>query len=230
MKWNKQFNYPKSMRSFINGSRHYDVNQDKLPSVTAILSATASEEKKKALMAWKERVGHQEAEKIKAEASSRGTSMHTYIEQYLLGQQNMELIEENNQAKSMAQEIIDNGLNDKLTEIWGAEAIVHYPKLYAGTADCIGIYQGQESILDFKQSNKVKREEYIEDFFLQLGAYSLAHNKVYQSKITQGVILLCTIDNLFQDFKIKGNKLIEYQKKFLEKVDEYNNKKLSTST
>jgi len=227
MKWNRQFNYPKSTKFFVGGSRHYDINTEKLPSVTAILSATASQEKKDALRAWKERVGYQEAEKIKIEAASRGTSMHSFIEQYLLGQQNMQLIEENNQAKIMAQKIIDDGLNDKLTEIWGAEVTVYYPKLYAGTADCIGIYQEQETIIDFKQSNKVKREEYIEDFFLQLGAYSLAHNKVYQSKIIQGVILLCTIDNLFQVFKIKGNQLIDYQKKFLEKVEEYNKKKSS---
>ena len=221
MKWNKQFSYPKSTKSFISGSRHYDVNREKLPSVTAILSATASEEKKAALKAWKERVGYQEAEKIKAEASSRGISMHSFIEQYLLGQQNMQLIEEKNQAKKMAQEIIDNGLNDKLTEIWGAEATLHYPKLYAGTADCIGVYQGQESILDFKQSNKPKIEQFIEDYFLQLSAYSLAHNKVYSTKITQGVVLICTIDNLFQSFKIEDEKLIKYEKKFLEKVNQY---------
>ena len=221
MKWNKQFSYPKSTKSFISGSRHYDVNREKLPSVTAILSATASEEKKAALKAWKEKVGHQEAEKIKKEASSRGSSMHSFIEQYLLGHQNMQLIEENNQAKKMAQEIIDNGLNDKLTEIWGAEATLHYPKKYAGTADCIGVYQGQESILDFKQSNKPKIEQFIEDYFLQLSGYILAHNKVYSTRITQGVVLICTVDNLFQSFKIENEKLIKYEKKFLEKVNQY---------
>ena len=221
MKWNKQFSYPKSTKSFVGGSRHYDVNREKLPSVTAILSATASEEKKAALKAWKEKVGYQEAEKIKTEASFRGVSMHLFIEQYLLGQQNMQLIEENNQAKKMAQEIIDNGLNDKLTEIWGAEATLHYPKLYAGTADCIGVYQNQESILDFKQSNKPKIEQFIEDYFLQLSGYILAHNKVYSTRITQGVVLICTVDNLFQSFKIENEKLIKYEKKFLEKVNQY---------
>ena len=221
MKWNKQFSYPKSTKSFISGSRHYDVNREKLPSVTAILSATASEEKKAALKAWKEKVGYQEAEKIKKEASSRGSSMHLFIEQYLLGQQNMQLIEENNQAKKMAQEIIDNGLNDKLSEIWGAEATLCYPNKYAGTADCVGIYEGRETIIDFKQSNKPKIEKFIEDYFLQLAAYSLAHNTVYSSKITQGVVLICTVDNLFQSFKIQDEKLIKYEKKFLEKVNQY---------
>ena len=221
MKWNKQFNYPKSMRSIINGSRHYAVNEEKLPSVTSILSATKSEEDKAAIMAWKERVGQEEAEKIKTEASVRGTSMHSFLEQYLLGKLNMQLIEENNKVKEMAQEIIENGIKEKLTEIWGVEATLYYPNKYAGTADCVGIYQGRETIIDFKQSNKLKKEKYIEEYYLQLGAYSLAHNTVYKSKITQGVVLLCTVDNLFQNFKIEGDKLIEYQKKFLEKVKQY---------
>ena len=221
MKWNKQFNYPKSMRSIINGSRHYAVNEEKLPSVTSILSATKSEEDKAAIMAWKERVGQEEAEKIKTEASVRGTSMHSFLEQYLLGKLNMQLIEENNKVKEMAQEIIENGIKEKLTEIWGVEATLYYPNKYAGTADCVGIYQGRETIIDFKQSNKLKKEKYIEEYYLQLGAYSLAHNTVYKSKITQGVVLLCTVDNLFQNFKIEGDKLIEYQKKFLKKVKQY---------
>ena len=98
---------------------------------------------------------------------------------------------------------------------------VYYPGKYAGTADCIGVYEGKNSLLDFKQSNKPKREEYIEDYFLQLGAYSLAHNTVYNSNITQGVILLCTVDRLFQDFKIEGNELINFQNKFLDRVEQF---------
>ncbi len=227
MKWNKRFNYPKSMRSIISGSRHYAVNQETLPSVTSVLAVTKSDEDKAAIIAWKERVGYEEAEKIKTEASTRGTSMHLFLEQYLLGQLNMELIEENNKARGMAQEIIDNGINEKLTEIWGTEATLYYPNKYAGTTDCVGIYQGQETIIDFKQSNKPKKEKYLEEYYLQLGAYSLAHNTVYQSKITQGVVLLCKVDNLFQNFKIEGDKLIEYQKKFLEKVKQYYEQKFN---
>ena len=121
----------------------------------------------------------------------------------------------------MANEIIDKGLKNKLSEVWGAEATVYFPDKYAGTADCIGIYEGKESIIDFKQSNKPKKEEYIEDYFLQVGAYSLAHNTVYNSKISQGVILICTVDRLFQDFKIEGTDLIKYQNKFLERVEQF---------
>jgi len=205
----------------ISGSRMYAVNQEKLPSVTSILQATQSEEKKASLANWKARVGVAEANRIKNDASSRGASMHNFLEKYLLGQLNLELLEEENKSKKMADEIIEQGIKDKLSEIWGTEATLYYPGKYAGTCDAVGVYEGQETIIDFKQSNKPKKEEWIEDYYLQLGAYSLAHNVVHNSKITQGIVLLCTVDNLFQDFRIQGEKLEEYQNKFLEKVEQY---------
>ena len=222
MYWNNRFSYPKSMRSMVNGSRMYAVNQEKLPSVTSILQATQSEEKKASLANWKARVGTVEANRIKNDASSRGTSMHAFLEKYLLGQLNLELLEEqDNKSKKMADEIIEQGIKNKLSEIWGTEATLYYPGKYAGTCDACGVYEGQETIIDFKQSNKPKKEEWIEDYYLQLGAYSLAHNIVYNSRITQGIVLLCTVDNLFQDFRIQGVKLEEYQNKFLEKVEQF---------
>ncbi|MBT3599905.1 MAG: hypothetical protein HN513_03375 [Candidatus Pelagibacter sp.] len=222
MQWNNKFSYPKSMRSMVNGSRMYAVNQEKLPSVTSILQATQSEEKKASLANWKARVGTVEANRIKNDASSRGTSMHAFLEKYLLGQLNLELLEEqDNKSKKMADEIIEQGIKNKLSEIWGTEATLYYPGKYAGTCDACGVYEGQETIIDFKQSNKPKKEEWIEDYYLQLGAYSLAHNIVYNSRITQGIVLLCTVDNLFQDFRIQGVKLEEYQNKFLEKVEQF---------
>ena len=170
----------------------------------------------------------QEANRIKKDASSRGTSMHAYLEKYLLGKLNLELIEfTEDKSKLMADEIIENGIKNKLSEIWGTEATLYYPGKYAGTCDACGVYEGQESIIDFKQSNKLKREEWIEDYYLQLGAYSLAHNVVYNSRITQGIILLCTVDNVFQDFRIEGEKLIDYQNKFLEKVNQYYNERMT---
>ena len=221
MQWNNKFLYPKSMRSMVSGSRMYAVNQQKLPSVTSILQATQSEEKKASLANWKARVGIAEANRIKNDASSRGTSMHSFLEKYLLGQLNLELLEIENKSKKMADEIIEQGIKNKLSEIWGTEATLYYPGKYAGTCDAVGVYEGQETIIDFKQSNKPKKEEWIEDYFLQLGAYSLAHNVVYNSKITQGIVLLCTVDNLFQDFRIQDTKLEEYQNKFLEKVEQF---------
>ena len=166
MKWNTKFSYPKSSRSLIKGSRHYSLDGSSLPSVTTILSATKREEDKAALLAWKQRVGNVEADRIKKEASARGTSMHSYIEKFLYGKLNQELLEDENKSRNMAEEIIDKGLKNKLLEIWGSEATIYYPGKYAGTADCIGVYEGKETILDFKQSNKPKKEEYIEDYFL----------------------------------------------------------------
>jgi genome maintenance exonuclease 1 len=205
-----------------SGSRMYAVNQEKLPSVTSILQATQSEEKKASLANWKARVGATEANRIKNDASNRGTSMHAFLEKYLLGQLNLELLEEeDNKSKKMADEIIEQGIKNKLTEIWGTEATLYYPGKYAGTCDACGVYEGQETIIDFKQSNKPKKEVWIEDYYLQLGAYSLAHNTVHNSNITQGIVLLCTVDNLFQDFRIQDAKLEEYQIKFLKKVEQY---------
>ena len=222
MKWNNKFIYPKSSKSIENGLRKYLFGEEKLPSVTSILQATKTEEDKASLELWKERVGHKEANKIKNEASSRGTSMHSYIEDFLRGRINKSFFESNKQYKSMAKEIIDKGIKGKLEEIYGMETTLHYPKKYAGTADLVGIYQGQETIIDFKQANKPKKADYIQDYFLQLGAYTLAHNVVYKTSITSGVILLCTVDNLFQDFKIDGAELIMYQNLFLGRLKKFN--------
>ena len=223
MQWNNKFSYPKSMRSIVNGSRHYSVNQERLPSVTTILKATESEEKKASIANWKARVGNAEANRIKNDASNRGSSMHYFLERYLLGQLNLELLNDNeNKSKKMADEIIEKGIKGKFSEIWGSEATLYYPSKYAGTCDACGVYEDRETIIDFKQSNKPKKVDYIQDYFLQLGAYTLAHNVVYKTNITSGVILLCTVDNLFQDFKIEGKELIMYQNLFLGRLKKFN--------
>jgi len=221
MQWNNKFVYPKSTRSIIQGSRHYMVNEENLPSVTAILKATESEEKKAKLAEWKQRVGYKQAEIISREATSRGSSMHDYLEKFLLGKLNMNLLGDNALEKMMADQIIENGLRNKLNEIWGCEATLYYPGKYAGAADCIGIYENKETIIDFKQSNKPKKEEWIYEYFLQLSAYSLAHDKVYGSNISQGVVLLCTKDNIFQRFIIDADTLKNYQDQFLKKVEQF---------
>ena len=120
----------------------------------------------------------------------------------------------------MAKQIIDRGLID-LNEIWGSEVVLYYPDLYAGATDLVGIYNGRESIIDFKQSNKPKRREWIDDYFIQLGAYAMAHNFVYDTKIQSGIILMCTKDKLFQKFESSDKEFVGYQHAFLRKVDEY---------
>ena len=221
MKWNNKFNYPKSSRSIEDGYRKYLLGENKLPSVTTILGATKSEEEKAALANWKERVGIKEANRIKTEASSRGTSMHSYIEDYLKGRINESFFESNEQYKNMAKEIIEKGIDNKLDEIYGIEETLYYPEQYAGTADLIGVYQGNDVVIDFKQSNKPKKTDYIQDYFLQLGAYTLAHDVVHGTKMKAGIILLCTKDILFQEFKIEGAELEMYQNLFLGRVKKF---------
>ena len=201
MKWNKLYEYPKSMRSLVNDERHYEVGTEKLPSVTTILGATQSDEKRASLEAWKNKVGGIEAERIKNTAATRGTAMHSYLEMHLNGENLLDLTIEGLAARNMAQTIIDKGLTE-LHEIWGNEVVLYYPELYAGQTDLCGVYQGRDSIIDFKQSNKPKKDEWIEDYKLQLAAYATAHDCIYETKIEQGVILMCTPDNFFQRFII----------------------------
>ena len=220
MKWNRLYHYPPSTRSTTDGIRTYAVGKEKLPSVTSILKATQSDEKRTSLARWQARVGVDEATRIRDQAASRGSNMHLHLEKFILGQGHLDLTEEGKTAKSMAQTVIDKGLCD-LQEIWGSEVTLWYPGLYAGATDLVGTFDYEDSIIDFKQSTKPKRKEWIEDYLLQLAAYAMAHNQVYGTEITQGVILMCTPDNYFQKFQVKGQEFISYQHKFLEKVDLY---------
>ena len=225
MKWNKLYHYPPCVRSTTDGLRTYDIGKEKLPSVTSILQATQSDEKRASLAKWKARVGKNEADRVKNQAASRGTNMHLHLEKYILGEGHLDLTEEGKTAKSMAQTVIDKGLGD-LQEIWGSEVTLWYPGLYAGATDVVGVYDYEDSIIDFKQSNKPKRKEWIDDYFMQSAAYAMAHNQVYDTAITQCIILMCTPDNYFQKFQVKGKEFVSYQHKFLEKVDQYySNKK-----
>jgi hypothetical protein len=222
IKWNKRFEYPTSTRALINGKRHYDVGtEEKLPSVTTILSATQSEEKKESLAKWKQKVGENKADEIRDSAAERGTIMHRIIEGHLLGQRHADLSDLGQNAGIMAQKIIDEGLEGRIDEIWGSEITIYYPGLFAGATDLAGIYEGRESIIDFKQSNKLKRKEWIEDYFIQLAAYALGHNYVYNTAIQSGTILMCTKDNIFQRFDIQGEEFKKYTYKWLERVDQY---------
>ena len=221
MIWNNKFNYPKSSRSIEDGLRKYLVNNQKLPSVTSILQQTKSDEDKAALKNWIERVGPAVANRIKNEASATGTSMHSYLEDFLRGRINESFFESNEKYKNMAKEIIDKGIKGKLEEIYGVETTLVYPEKYAGTADLIGVYQGKSVVIDFKQANKIKKSEYIQDYFLQLGAYTLAHDVVHGTKMQAGIILLCTKDILFQEFKIEGAELEMYQNLFLGRLKKF---------
>jgi genome maintenance exonuclease 1 len=251
LKWNKQFTYPKSVRELINEKRHYAIGDEKLPSVTTILSATQSQEKQDSLAKWKAKVGEIEAERVKNTAGARGTKMHSILEGYIEGENVLDLTETGGEAHRMANTIIDQGFKD-LDEIWGSEATLAYPGLakvasephisskslkpwsmivlailwaspglYAGATDLVGIYQGRDSIIDFKQSNKPKKVEWIEDYKLQGAAYATAHDYMFKTNIEQIVILMCTPDCFFQRFIINGKEFREYKWKWLERVNKY---------
>ena len=220
MKFNRKYNYPKSMRSLIDGKRHYDIGNDKLPSVTTILSATQSDEKKKSLADWRARMGAQSADRIRDVSAMRGTAMHKFLEAYIDGSGHKDLTSIGKEAEPMAKKIIESGLGD-LEEVWGQEVTLYYPGLYAGATDIVGIYEGQPAIIDFKQTNKPKKREWISDYFAQLGAYCMAHNYVYGTKIQSGVILMCSKDLLFQKFEVAGSEFVRHQHDFLRKIDQY---------
>jgi|TARA_R100001460_G_scaffold26916_1_gene54506 genome maintenance exonuclease 1 len=221
LKWNKKFEYPKSQREIIKGRRHYSVSDQKLPSVTTILSKTQPKEKRDSLAQWRERVGNAEATRIMDQAAARGTAMHTLLEHYLLGEKHADLTDIGQQATMMAEKVIDEGIKGHLDEVWGSEVTVWYPDLFAGATDVVGVYDGKESIVDFKQTNKPKKREWIDDYFLQLAAYAMAHNFTYQTEIIQGVVLMCSKDGYFQKFEVSEEEFKQYKHRWLARVSQY---------
>ena len=217
MKQNKKYNYVRVSRSEDQGSRTYDVNGIKLPSVTTILSRTKDQA---FLDKWKARVGEQEAERIKNVSSKRGTSMHKFLEKHITGVGYEDLTEIGQQAKPMAQKIIEVGLTP-ISEYYGSEVSLYYPSLFAGSTDLVCMHNGKETIADFKQANKPKREEWIEDYKLQIAAYAMCHDAIHKSNIEQGVIMICTPDLYYQEFKFEGDQMRQYRHKFLERLSQY---------
>ena len=222
MKFVKKYVYPRSTREAIAGLRHYTVDgqEQKLPSVTTVLGQTQPKEKRESLDRWRKRVGAREAEKITRDAAIRGTAMHKYLEDLILGQRSLDLTPLVQEATTMAEIIVDRGLND-CSEIYGTEAVLYYPGLYAGSCDLIANYKDKLSIIDFKQTNKPKQREWIGDYFLQMGAYGMAHDAVYGTSIEQGIIMMCSKDGFYQQFMIEGEEFRDAKHKFLGRLDEF---------
>ena len=217
--------YPSSTRASIKGLRHYslagDIHGQRLPSVTTVIGQTQSKDKQASLQKWRDRVGHTEAAKITSEAASRGTSMHMYLEKYCLGEGYLDLTDVGNDAKHMAEKIVDNGIDNRLTEIYGNEATLYYPHLYAGSVDLVGQLDGSIAIIDFKQTNKPKQREWIGDYFLQMAAYGMAHDAVYGTSIEKGVIMMCSKDLYYQEFVIEGEEYRAAKHDFLRRLDQF---------
>ena len=220
MKRNSSYRYPRTVREMVEGQRHYILNEEKLPSVTTILSATQSAEKRESLAKWRLRVGEETATRIVDSAAVRGTAMHKILEKYILGEGYLDETTVGKQAHNMALQVIQSGLSN-ITEYYGTECTLYYPGLYAGQTDLVAIHKGEDAIIDFKQTNKPKRREWIEDYCLQLAAYAMAHNFIYKTKITKGVVMMCSKDNYYQEFVIEGAEFQKYKHNFLRRVDEY---------
>tara|TARA_R100000995_G_scaffold52444_1_gene25470 strand:- start:294 stop:968 length:675 start_codon:yes stop_codon:yes gene_type:complete len=190
-----------------------------LPSVTTILSKTKD---KTFLKEWRARVGEKQAEKIISDSSQIGTALHLYIEHYVNEHAYKDLTDIGIQAGKMAQVIIDHdqGLK-KVSEVWGSEVHLYYPGKYAGTTDMIGVYDGRPTIIDFKQTNRPKKREWVQDYLMQLAAYAMAHNKLFDTEIDQGVVLMCSRDLLFQKFELKGENFVRAGDTFMKKLDLY---------
>lgn len=229
-----KFQYLPLSRETIDGARKYATPDGlKLPSVTTILDATKSEESKRALFEWKKRVGTDKAQAITTEAANRGTRLHSYLEHYIKEGKVQERASNPYSwpSHAMALEVIKHGLKN-VNEYWGTEIPLYFPKIYAGTTDCCGIHDGSESIIDFKQSNKEKKREWIEDYFLQLAFYGNAHNELYGTKIRKGVIMMCVKPDMdkdglmtgepkYQEFVVEGSEWDSYSDKMWRRIEQY---------
>jgi len=220
---NPKFTYTKLARDESTGKRLYATPDGfKVPSVTTILDKTKPAESRIALANWRRNVGEKKAQEIVTEAANRGTRMHTFLENYIKGDVLKETVSNPyaQQSLTMAKIVIDKGF-PKINEVWGSEVPLYFPELYAGTTDCCGIHDGDESILDFKQTNKPKKLEYIGDYFLQLTAYAMAHNEIHKTNIRKGVILMCSKDYEYQEFILEPTDFDYWSEQWLKRVEQY---------
>jgi genome maintenance exonuclease 1 len=232
--YNPKFNYQPIPRENVNGRRLYATpDGNRLPSVTTILDATKSEESKKALQNWRNRVGPEQAQQITTEAANRGTRMHTFLEHYVRDG----VIKSRGSnpfswaSHAMAETVIQHGLKN-VSEFWGIEVPLYFPQVYAGTTDGAGIHLNEEAILDYKQTNRPKKREWIDDYFVQLCAYAEAHNELHGTKIRKGVVLMCVKPQLdeqmnmvkppeYQEFVLQGAEFEHYRTLWWKKVEQY---------
>ena len=217
-----KYDYKEIKKKSVEGKRLYACpDGNAVASVTTILDATKD---KTHLIAWRKRVGEQKAREVVTEASGVGTRMHKYLEDY---------VESGNwgkpgsnpyakQAHNMAKQIKDNVMDH--VEIWGSEVQLYHPKIYAGTTDLVGTYKGQPAIMDFKQTNKPKKEEWVEDYYLQLTAYALAHNELYGTDIKEGHVFMCSRDLQYQQFDLLPDDFAKWESKWWDRVYEYYDK------
>jgi len=229
----ERYTYSKLTRDESSGKRLYATpDGHKVPSVTTILDKTKPAESRIALANWRKAVGEAKAQQITTEAANRGTRMHTYLENYIKGETLKDSVSNPyaQQSLVMAKKVIAEGMCH-VDEVWGSEVPLYFPELYAGTTDCVGIHKGEQSILDFKQTNKPKKREFIDDYFIQLTAYAMAHNEVHGTNIRKGVILMCVkpeeitpgvwAEPQYQEFILEPTDFDYWQERWCQRVSEY---------
>ena len=217
MKLTKKYDYASLNREDGETRLYLTPDGESLPSVTSVLSKTKDKE---FLRRWKQRVGEKKAQKILDESSRIGTALHLFIERFVNDTGYKDLTKIGAKAEQMAQVIIKQGLKD-VTEVWGSEVHLYYPGKYAGTTDMVGIYKGRPAIIDFKQTNRPKKREWIQDYLMQLSAYGMAHNKIFGTDIDQGIIMMCSRDLTYQVFELTGENWSRAADTFMKRLDKY---------
>lgn len=214
----KKYKYESLVREDGPAGRVYVYGDTKLPSVTRILSETKD---KKELDAWATRVGEQKAEQIKNEAALVGTHMHMVMDRMIAARDlprptSWQMLK----GYEMGYRLI-NTFFPQIDEIWGSETSLYYPDRYAGTADMVCVYRGKPSIVDFKQSNKPKKREWIGDYFHQLAAYALAHDIVHGTNIENAAVMMSVQDGSTQEFTTAGREFQQYKQAWLQRVEQF---------
>jgi len=213
----KKYNYADLKREDGDVRLYLTPDGESLPSVTSVLNKTKD---RTFLKKWRERIGEKKAEQIIRDSGRIGTALHLYIEHYTNKHAYKDITKIGKQAEKMAKKIIEEAFSD-ITEVWGSEVHLYYPGKYAGTTDMIGVYKGRPTIIDFKQTNRPKKREWIQDYLMQLSAYAMAHNKLFGTDIDQGVILMCSRDLTFQRFELTGEKFNRAGDSVMKKLDLY---------
>jgi ATP-dependent exoDNAse (exonuclease V) beta subunit len=222
----RQFDYPLSTRQTLDGKRVYNINGEALPSVTTILQATETEEKKKILEQWKQRVGAENADRIRDQAANRGSVLHRIVENYITDTKHLDLTDLGQEAHKMADILIQSAIDERLSEVWGVEPYLAYQGLFAGQTDLIGIHDGKITVCDHKNSNKPKKKEWLHDSYrIQLAAYALAFEDMFGEHIPRGVNFIITKDLYYQEFSWEGEEFKRAKYDWLKRVDQYYNQK-----
>ena len=204
---------PKLLKENIDGKRYYiSPTGEKYPSITTVLSKNNNE----GIIAWRKKVGEAKANHIASEAARRGTAVHKLIEDYL----NNEELSDTSGVLPLALFTVMKEELDKIDNIQIQEGSMYSDKYkVAGQVDCIAEYDGKLCVIDFKTSTREKKEEWVENYFIQGTAYAEMYEERYGKSIDDILILVVTEQGLNQVFHKKKQ---DYIPKLIEAIDNFN--------